>query len=74
MLEDDEQFFPSYNLAVAMRTEAYEANSEPLEELFGTISAELTDDTLSELNGRVDIDGEAPADVAADFLGEIGIT
>jgi osmoprotectant transport system substrate-binding protein len=74
VLEDDEQFFPSYNLAVAMRTEAYEANSEPLEELFGTISAELTDDTLSELNGRVDIDGEAPADVAADFLGEIGIT
>ena len=74
VLEDDKQFFPSYNLAVAMRTEAYEANSEPLEELFGTISAELTDDKLSELNGRVDIDGEAPRDVAADFLDEIGIT
>jgi osmoprotectant transport system substrate-binding protein len=74
VLEDDKQFFPPYNLAVAMRTEAYEANSEPLEELFGDISAELTDDTLTELNGRVDVDGEAPADVAADFLSEIGIT
>ena len=73
VLEDDEQFFPPYNLAVAMRTEAYEANSEPLEELFGTISGELTDDKLIELNGRVDVDGEAPADVAADFLSEIGI-
>ncbi len=73
VLEDDEQFFPEYNLAVAMRTEAYEANSEPLEELFGTISGELTDDTLIDLNSRVDVDGEAPADVAADFLQEIGI-
>ena len=74
VLEDDKQFFPPYNLAVAMRTEAYEASSEPLEELFGQISAELTDDTLIGLNSRVDVDGEAPEDVAADFLSEIGIT
>jgi osmoprotectant transport system substrate-binding protein len=73
VLEDDEQFFPPYNLAVSMRTEAYEANSEPLEELFGAISEELTDDKLTELNARVDVDGEAPADVAADFLEEIGV-
>ncbi len=73
VLEDDEQFFPPYNLAVAMRTQAYEANAEPLEELFGQISGELTDDTLIGLNSRVDLDGEDPRDVAADFLGEIGI-
>ena len=74
VLEDDQEFFPPYNLAVSMRTEAYEANSEPLEELFGELSGELTDDRLIELNGRVDVDGEAPEDVAADFLSEIGIT
>jgi len=73
VLEDDQAFFPPYNLAVAMRTEAYEANREPLEDLFGQISGELTDDKLIELNSRVDVDGEDPADVAADFLGEIGI-
>ena len=44
------------------------------EELFGELSGELTDDTLIGLNSRVDVDGEAPADVAADFLSEIGIT
>ncbi len=74
VLEDDQEFFPPYNLAVSMRTEAYEASSEPLEELFGQLSGELTDDRLIELNGRVDVDGEAPEDVAADFLSEIGIT
>ena len=73
VLEDDKQFFPPYNLAVTMRTEAYEANTEPLEDLFGQLSGELTDDKLIELNSRVDVDGEDPADVAADFLGEIGI-
>ncbi len=44
-----------------------------LEELFGELSGELTDDKLIELNGRVDVDGEDPKDVAADFLSEIGI-
>ena len=73
VLEDDQQFFPPYNLAVSMRTEAYEASSEPLEELFGQLSGELTDDTLIGLNSRVDVDGEDPKDVAADFLSEIGI-
>ncbi len=73
VLEDDKEFFPPYNLAVAMRTEAYEADSAELEELFTQLSGELTDDKLIELNSRVDVDGEAASDVAADFLGEIGM-
>jgi osmoprotectant transport system substrate-binding protein len=73
VLEDDQQFFPPYNLAVTMRTEAYEANAEELEELFGQISGELTDDRLIELNSRVDVDGEDPRDVAGDFLADIGV-
>jgi osmoprotectant transport system substrate-binding protein len=73
VLEDDQDFFPQYNLAVTMRTEVYEENSEQYEELFGEISGELTDDKLSELNARVDVDGEDPRDVARDFLEEIGI-
>jgi osmoprotectant transport system substrate-binding protein len=73
VLEDDQDFFPPYNLAVTMRTEVYEENSEQFEELFGEISGELTDEKLTELNARVDVDGEDPRDVARDFLEEIGI-
>jgi len=73
VLEDDRGFFPPYNLAVSMRTEVYEQNAEQFEELFGQISGELTDDKLTELNARVDVDGEDPRQVAADFLEEIGI-
>ncbi len=34
----------------------------------GTISEHLTDKLMQDLNGRVDIDGEDPADVAYDWL------
>jgi osmoprotectant transport system substrate-binding protein len=73
VLEDDKSFFPPYNLAVTMRTEVYDENSGEYEELFEEISGELTDDKLTELNARVDVDGEDPRDVARDFLEEIGI-
>ena len=73
VLEDDKGFFPPYNLAVTMRTEVYDENAEKYDELFEQISGELTDDKLTELNGRVDVDGEDPKDVAADFLSEIGV-
>ncbi|SKZ92880.1 glycine betaine ABC transporter substrate-binding protein [Mycobacteroides abscessus subsp. abscessus] len=39
-----------------------------LNELLGTISERLTDNVMQDLNGRVDIDGEDPADVAYDWL------
>ena len=39
-----------------------------LQELLGNLSERLTDDTMRELNGRIDIDGEDPADVAYDWL------
>jgi osmoprotectant transport system substrate-binding protein len=73
VLEDDKQFFPPYNIAATMRTETYEENAAALDELFQAISAELDDETLTALNARVDVDGENPADVARDFLAEIGL-
>ena len=39
-----------------------------IEQLMGTISKHLTDDVMQDLNGRVDIDGQDPADVAYDWL------
>ncbi|GCE45005.1 putative transporter permease [Rhodococcus wratislaviensis] len=37
-------------------------------DLLGVVSERLTDDLMQELNGRVDIDGEDPADVVYDWL------
>ena len=73
VLEDDKGFFPPYNIAATMKTEVYDAHRAEYDELFGAISAELTDEELTKLNARVDVDGEDPADVAADFLSEAGL-
>jgi len=73
VLEDDKGFFPPYNLAVTMKTEVYDENAEKFDDLLGQVSEALTDDKLTELNARVDVDGEDPKDVAADFVSEIGL-
>jgi osmoprotectant transport system substrate-binding protein len=73
VLEDDKQFFPPYNIAATMKTATYEENADALDELFQAISAELDNETLTALNARVDVDGENPADVARDFLAEVGL-
>ncbi len=73
VLEDDQDFFPPFNLAVTMNTEVYEANAEAYEELLGQVSDALTDEKLTELNARVDVDGENPERIAEDFLAEVGI-
>jgi len=66
-LDDDKQFFPVYNPAPTIRNEVYEAHPD-IAQILNTIAAALTDEALQELNGRVDIDGEEPVDVAEDWL------
>jgi osmoprotectant transport system substrate-binding protein len=66
-LEDDEQFFPSYNAAVTTRTEVAEANPD-LEALFTDIASKLTDEQMQALNAQVDVDGDSPEQVAEDWL------
>ncbi|MDV3208955.1 MAG: glycine/betaine ABC transporter substrate-binding protein, partial [Rhodococcus ruber] len=41
-------------------------------ELFAPVSRKLTDETLIELNGRIDVDGQEPAEVAYDWLVQEG--
>ena len=73
VLEDDQGFFPVYNLAMTIREETYTENQEAYDTLFGEITALLNNDTMAELNGQVDLEGADPADVARDFLTENGI-
>lgn len=72
VLEDDNEFFPLYNLSMVVRTEVLEANPE-IEEILGQISPLLTNEVMQELNARVDLDGEDPAIVARDWLADQGL-
>ena len=73
ILEDDKQALATYNVAISMRTDVYEENAEAYDTLFGAIAGELTTERATALNSQVDIDGESPDDVAAEFLVEAGI-
>ena len=71
VLEDDKQLQQAENITPVVNDEA----SDPaIAELLNQVSAALTTDNITELNGRVEIDGEDPADVAADFLESEGIS
>jgi len=67
LLEDDKHYFPDYTAAPVVRQAYLDAHPQlagqlkPLAELFD-------DETMRQLNARVDVDHESPSAVAADFL------
>jgi osmoprotectant transport system substrate-binding protein len=67
VLEDDEHFFPPYNGSLNVRTEVLDEHPE-IEELFAPIAEKLDDETMVDLNAKVDVDGEDPEDVAQEWL------
>ena len=71
LLEDDRQFFPKYNPAITMRKDFAEAHPQ-VAEVMAPISAALTNEEITDLNRRVDVEGEDPADVARDWLVQKG--
>ena len=71
LLDDDRQFFPKYNPAITMRKDFAEAHPQ-VADVMAPISAALTNEEITELNRRVDVEGEEPADVARDWLVEKG--
>ena len=66
-LEDDQNFFPAYFPAPNVRAEVLEAAPEVADHL-NCLAASLSTETMTELNARVDSDGESVRDVAADHL------
>ena len=72
VLEDDRAFFPAYNVAPVVLTETLEQHPG-IADVFAQITPLLTDDVLQQLNARVDVDGEDPADVALDWLVSEGL-
>jgi len=60
------------NVVPVVRTEVLDAN-EGMGELLDSISELITTDVLLDLNGRIELEAEDPADVAHDWLVENGI-
>jgi len=67
VLEDDKAFFVDYNAALTMRQETLDEYPS-LAELMAPISEALTDEEITSLNAKVDVDGEKEADVAKQWL------
>lgn len=67
VLDDDKQFFPVYQLAPVVREETL-ASHPDLAPLLNAMSAALSDETLIDLNSRVDVDDQDIERVAKDFL------
>ncbi|WP_446664157.1 glycine betaine ABC transporter substrate-binding protein [Flexivirga sp. B27] len=71
VLEDDRSFFPKYNVSFVLRDKTLKDNPQ-IAKLFAPVSKKLTNNVLLQLNAKVDVDGEEPADVALDWLKKEG--
>jgi glycine betaine/choline ABC-type transport system substrate-binding protein len=70
LLEDDQQLQSAENITPVVREEVLD---DTITERLNAVSAALDTETMIELNSRVEVDEEDPADVAADFLQENGL-
>ena len=66
LLEDDKKIWPPYNLAPIVRNEVLEQNPE-IADVLNAVSATLDTETVTQLNAKVDIDGEEYEDVALEY-------
>lgn len=72
LLEDDLAFFPPYHASAVVRGELIEETPE-VEEILNKMGGLLDNQTMAELNFRVDDGGEEPRAVAQDYLTTEGL-
>lgn len=72
VLEDDKKFFVEYQGAMTLRQETLD-EYPAIADIMAPISEALTNETITELNGRIDNDGEQPRDVAEEWLEDEGL-
>ena len=73
-LEDDQGLTAVENIVPVVSDEVVEAYGDDMAAVIDEVTALVTTEALIDLNGRVELDAQDPADVAADFLSENGIT
>ncbi|MGO1911608.1 MAG: glycine betaine ABC transporter substrate-binding protein [Corynebacterium sp.] len=71
VIDDDKVFFPKYNLSGVVRQDVLDEYPQ-IAELFAPVVELLDDETMIDLNARIDVDGEEPTDVALDWLEQEG--
>ncbi len=71
VLDDDENFFVAYNVALTVNGDVLADNPE-IEDLFTPIAEKLDTETLQELNSLVDVEGLPAEAVAQQWLEENG--
>lgn len=69
VMEDDKQFFPSYQGAFTLKQDTLD-EFPAIADVLAPVSELLTVEEMQKLNARVDVDGDDPADVATDWLKE----
>jgi osmoprotectant transport system substrate-binding protein len=69
-LEEDKPLIPAENIIPVIRDDAL---TPEIETALNDLSSKLTTEILTDLNARVDVDKEDPADVAEQFLTDEGI-
>ncbi|MDQ3729585.1 MAG: hypothetical protein M3355_08345 [Actinomycetota bacterium] len=74
LLEDDQQLLPSGYVIFTASQEAVDEAGSGFQETVELVQGELTLEVMQELNSRVSLDREDPADVAADYLQAAGYT
>lgn len=72
LLRDDRGFFPAYHAAPVVRREVLDAHPR-LAGLLNALAAALDNESMTDMNYRVDIEQQPVDRVAADFLRERGL-
>lgn len=67
LLEDDKHYFPDYTAAPVVRKEVLDAHPQ-LASLLKPLAEQLDDETMRQLNAKVDVEHQSPGKVAADYL------
>ncbi|HKJ35534.1 MAG TPA: glycine betaine ABC transporter substrate-binding protein [Solirubrobacterales bacterium] len=72
ILEDDQEVFPAGNVIFLASGQSVEEAGPDYQDTIELVQSGLTEEVMQELNARVDLDKEDPADVADDYLVETG--
>lgn len=72
LLEDDQEVFPPGNVMMIASEESVQQAGPDFESTVELVQGDLTEEVIQELNARVDVDQEAPAQVAKQYLEESG--
>ena len=67
LLEDDKHYFPDYTAAPVVRKAVLDANPQ-LASLLKPLAEQLDDETMRQLNAKVDVEHQSPGKVAAEYL------